>query len=88
MTGNDIRNARGKLGKLWGFGRPLRMSELGRALRMRSRDVGATVRDWERGKATITGPVSVAIEMMLAGAMPPDPLEKIILYTENHNDED
>jgi len=80
MRGDEIRDARDKLGEMWELDRPLRMSELGRALRLRSRDVGATVHDWERGKSTISGPVSVAIEMMLAGAMPPDSLDEIIKY--------
>jgi hypothetical protein len=66
----DIRAARATLGHMWGLGRPLHMSELGRALKLRGRDPGATVRDWERRPDTITGPVSVAIEMMLAGARP------------------
>jgi len=86
VTGNEVREARGKLGDLWNLGRPLRMSELGRALRLSRRDVGATVRDWERGHTDISGPVSVAIEMMLAGAIPPDPFEIIILYS-GKNDE-
>jgi hypothetical protein len=70
MTGHDIRAARGTLGELWGLGRPLYASELARALRLRGRDPGATVLAWEAG-TPISGPVSVAIEMMLAGARPP-----------------
>lgn len=56
---------------MWGVGRPLRMIELGRALRLQGRDPGESVRDWERGKTPISGPVSVAIEAMLAGYRPP-----------------
>lgn len=69
-AGADIRAARAKLGQLWGLGRPLRAAELGRALRLKGRDPGATVLAWEAG-TPISGPVSVAIEMMLAGAKPP-----------------
>jgi hypothetical protein len=69
VTPDELRAARATLGQMWGLDRPLRMAELGRALRLTGRDVGATVRDWERG-STITGPVSVAIEAMLAGFVP------------------
>jgi hypothetical protein len=70
MTGREIRSARAKLGKLWGLDRPLHASELARALRLKGRDPGATVLSWESG-TPVSGPVSVAIEMMLAGAAPP-----------------
>ena len=69
MTGSEIRAARATLGKLWGLNRPLFASELARALRLKGRDPGATVLAWESG-TPISGPVSVAIEMMLAGAKP------------------
>ena len=77
MTGAEIHAARGRLGHLWGLGRPLHASELGRALRLSGRDPGASVRDYERGKTAISGPVSVAIEMMLASTLPPDGLGAI-----------
>jgi hypothetical protein len=67
MTGRDIRKARAKLGKIWGLDRPLRAAELGRALRLQGRDPGRSVLDWESGKTAVTGPVSLAIEAMLAG---------------------
>lgn len=70
MTGKDIKAARNRLGELWGLGRPLRMAELGRALRLQGRDPGESVRDWERGNTPVSGPVSVAIEAMLAGYRP------------------
>jgi len=70
LTGAQLRKARATLGSLWGLGRPLRAAELGRLLRLRGRDPGESVLDWEAG-APISGPVSVAIEMMLAGAKPP-----------------
>jgi hypothetical protein len=72
MTGPELYKARATLGELWGKGRPLHMSELGRALRLGGRDPGASIRDYERGTTKISGPLSVAIEMMLRGALPPD----------------
>lgn len=72
MTARQIRDARGKLGTLWGKGRPLYASELARSLRLGGRDPGATVLDWERGKTTVSGPVSALVTLYLAGVMPPD----------------
>ena len=69
MTGGDIRKARATLGDLWGLDRPLRAAELGRILRLQGRDPGATVLAWETG-TPVSGPVSVAIEAMLAGYRP------------------
>lgn len=70
MTPAQLRDARAVLGQIWGLGRPLRMSELGRALRLQGRDPGASVRDWERGHTPISGPVSIAVEAMLSGFRP------------------
>ena len=72
MTPDKLYDARAVLGRMWNKGRPLHASELGRALRLGGRDPGASVRDYERGKTTISGPLSVAVEMMLNGALPPD----------------
>lgn len=72
MTGQELYAARAELGRLWGKGRPLHASELGRALRLGGRDPGESVRDYERGKTKVSGPLSVAVEMMLAGSLPPD----------------
>lgn len=77
MTADQLRNARATLGQLWGLGRPLHMSEMGRALRLGGRDPGASIRDYERGKTKISGPMSVAVEMMLKGALPPDGLDTL-----------
>lgn len=77
MNPDDLRDARAALGTLWGFGRPLNYTELGRALRLGGRDPGESVRDYERGKTRISGPMSVAVAMMLAGAPPPDGLDQI-----------
>ena len=70
MTPDQLRDARAALGQMWGHNRPLHLVELGRALRLQGRDVGASVRAWERGHTTISGPVSVAVEAMLAGFRP------------------
>jgi hypothetical protein len=78
MTGDELRDARGRLGELWGLGRPVHMSEMGRALRLSGSNVGDSIRDYERGKTRISGPVSVAVRMMIAGALPPDGLEPVL----------
>jgi hypothetical protein len=70
MTPTELREARATLGYMWGLNRPLRMSELGRALQLQGRDPGASVRDWERGHTQISGPVAVAVAAMLAGFRP------------------
>jgi len=70
MTGDDIRDARATIGQLWGLNRPLTMDEMGRALRLQGCDVGSSIRDWERGRTPISGPVQVAVEAMLAGFRP------------------
>ena len=72
MTPDQLRNARRVLGEMWGLGRPLKASELGRALRLAGRAPGRSVLDWEAGKSPISGPVSVAVQMMLNGCLPPD----------------
>ena len=71
MTPADLYAARATLGLMWGLGRPLKASEMGRVLRLGGRDPGESVRDYERGKTRISGPVSLAVELMLAGAVPP-----------------
>jgi hypothetical protein len=75
MTPNQLRDARAALGDIWGDkpkgkNPPISMSHLGRILKLKGRDPGATIRDWERGHQAISGPVSVAIEALLAGFRP------------------
>lgn len=77
MTRNQLIAARAKLGKLAGLDRPLHKSELGRALRLKGRDPGQSVHEWEV-RGTISGPASVAIEMMLSGVQPPDGWEAVL----------
>lgn len=76
MTGDELYAARRALGEMWGLGRPLHASELGRVLRLGGKEPGESIRDYERGKTRISGPMSVAVEMMLRGALPPDGLPK------------
>ncbi len=77
MDGDELREARRTLGEMWGLGRPLFLAEIARALRLKGRDPGNTIAQWERQDGP-TGPASVALEMMLAGARPPDPIEDIV----------
>ena len=78
MAPSDIWEARKELGELWGLGRPITWAELGRALRLAGHDPSQSVRDYERGKTTISGPVSVCIELFLLGCIPPDGLGEVI----------
>ncbi len=80
MTGPELTAARATLGEMWGLGRPLHAAELARALRLSGVNARQSVAGWERG-AGPTGAASVAVEMMLAGARPPDDLDKIIVRT-------
>lgn len=77
MTPDEIRDARRRLGRLWGLDRPLFLSELAQALRMAPASASKTILEWERGKKEPSGPVTVALAMMLAGAKPPD-LEAVL----------
>lgn len=73
MTPDQFRTARATLGSRWGLGRPLRASEMGRALRLTGRDPGRSVLDYERGKTPISGPMSLAVEYLLT--LPQDPTQ-------------
>jgi hypothetical protein len=75
MTGAELRKARGTLGQRWGLERPVSMEEMGRILRLTGKDVGASVRDME-ARESVSGPVSVVIDMLLAGAVPPEPIQR------------
>lgn len=77
MTGDEMRDARGRLGQLWGLGGPLTMADMGRLLGLVGRDPGAGIRDYERGTTRISGPIALAIDLMLAGARPADLAERL-----------
>lgn len=66
----DIRDARITIGHMWGCGRALTQAEMADALRFGGHRPAARLRDMEIGRDRVTGPVSVAIESMLAGFKP------------------
>jgi hypothetical protein len=77
MTGDELRTARATLGQMWGLGRPLKMSEMGRALGLGGRDPGESIRDYERGATAISGPIDRLVRVYLAGVLPPDGIDSI-----------
>lgn len=70
MTPLEFRDARGQLGHKWGLGRPLTLTEFGRVLRLGGVRPDQSVRDYERGKTQVSGPLSLLVELLLAGAKP------------------
>lgn len=70
MSPDEVRTARATLGEIYGLGRPLKASELGRLLRLSGRDPGRHILDLESGKHPASGPIIVALELMLAGGKP------------------
>lgn len=70
MTGIDVTEARARLGKVWGLDRAVTKRELGRALALSEKYGDEHVAKMENGKSAISGPIEVAIRMMLAGAKP------------------
>jgi hypothetical protein len=62
---------------MWGLDRPLYAAEMARVLKLRGRDPGLAVLCWERGKHPVSGPVSVAVNMMLEG-YPPHTLDFVV----------
>tara|TARA_R110002051_G_scaffold161835_2_gene233449 strand:+ start:336 stop:575 length:240 start_codon:yes stop_codon:yes gene_type:complete len=77
MTPAQITAARAALGERWGFPRPLKRSELGRALGFDGRDPGRPVSEYESGKYEITGSTAQLLRVYLAGALPPGGVETI-----------
>lgn len=69
-----VSAARAKLGRLWGLDRDLTRAELARALDLSPVHGGGFVSkleiDDESRRATLTGPVRVAIQLMLDGGVP------------------
>lgn len=73
MTGAEMREARARLGEMWGKKRPLTRAQLARACRIGGKkDPGESIRNYEAGVTKIGGPVSALVAMMLRGALPPD----------------
>lgn len=77
MTPADVTAARHTLGHAWGLGRPLKRSELGRALGLSPSDPGRSVRDYETGLTPIGGSTALLLRVYLGGALPPDGLGSI-----------
>jgi len=77
MTPQEIKAARVTLGELWGFGRPLARSELGRACGLGPVDPGQMIRRYETGLAPVPGPIERLILLYLERVMPPDGLAGI-----------
>lgn len=67
MTPADLKAARKKLGQLYGLDRAVLSDEMGRLLRLSGKDPGQAVHDYERGKTTISGPISLCIDLLLEG---------------------
>lgn len=72
MSPAEFRAARATLAERWGLDSPLTVDEMGRCLKLKGTDPGASVRDYERGKTTITGPIEVAIAGLMALDEPPE----------------
>jgi transcriptional regulator with XRE-family HTH domain len=58
MTADDFKAARLALG--------LSVTEMAEALRLDMPNGRTSVREWESGKRAISGPVSVAVELMMS----------------------
>ncbi len=70
MTPDELFGARYALGTAWGLGRALTLAEFGRILDLAGKDPGESMRDLERGKTRISGPLALAVDLMIAGAQP------------------
>ena len=70
MSAEQFRAARDKLGALWGLERPLTQMEMARVLRLGGERPDQSIRAYERNKTPISGPISLALELLLAGAQP------------------
>lgn len=72
MTAAGLSAARRILGERWGLGGAMSAADFGRLLGFSGRDPGLTVLDYEKGKRPVTGPVALAVQLMLDGARPAD----------------
>lgn len=66
----SIPKVREDLGQLWGLDRALTRAELARALDLSEKYGGSHISKLEAGKTNLSGPIEVAIRMMLDGAVP------------------
>lgn len=69
-----VTQAREKLGRMWGLERSLTRAELARALDLSQKFGGSHISKLEiedpKRRATLSGPVEVAIQLMLDGGVP------------------
>lgn len=63
--GVDSADARFILGNYWNQGRALTEQQFAVALRLNGETAATTVRHWEHGSKPMTGPVTLAVDMML-----------------------
>lgn len=63
--GVDSADARDILGNLWNLGRPLSEQQFAVALRLNGETAATTVQHWEHGRKPMSGPVTLAVDMML-----------------------
>lgn len=87
MNGIEMKRARHRLGYMWGLGRGLSLAELARACRLSGERPSTVVRDYERGKTKISGPLSALIDVYLRGVLPPDPLDEIVTPAEEFEED-
>ncbi|CCD94670.1 hypothetical protein BRAO375_3660064 [Bradyrhizobium sp. ORS 375] len=73
MTGDDVRDARVKLGEMWKpGGDPLTAQELVRALGLSEKHGADHVYNMEKGKTAVSGTIEMLLRIYLAGGVPPD----------------
>lgn len=69
-----VTEARETLGRMWGLDRPLTRAELARALDLSAKFGGSHVSKLEivdpAKRATLSGPIKVAMQLMLDGGVP------------------
>jgi DNA-binding transcriptional regulator YiaG len=70
MSAAQVRDARKRLGRMWGLGRSLSPDELARELGLGGSQAGRMVSRWEQGYSKPTGPCSRLMQALLAGYRP------------------
>jgi hypothetical protein len=70
MSPAQVRDARRRLGQLWGLDRPATPEELAHELGLGGREPGAIISKWERGLSSPSGPCSRLLQALLAGFRP------------------
>lgn len=75
MTGEEVRQARTKLGEMWHIGRDLSPIEFARSLGLSPTNGNDHVKNMESGKSKVSGPLAILIRLYLSGIVPPDDVE-------------